>query len=51
MLIYYTETAVAQNEDRAVLSEDHKNKMQVLTKHVKQIEQDKSLQVNVIGIR
>ncbi|XP_052068540.1 leucine-rich repeat-containing protein 45-like [Mytilus californianus] len=40
------ETAIGQNEDRAVLSEDHKKKMQMLTKHVKQIETDKSLQMN-----
>lgn len=44
-MFVFTETAVGQNEDRAVLSEDHKTKMMMLTKHVKQIESDKSLQV------
>ncbi|KAK3089984.1 hypothetical protein FSP39_008219 [Pinctada imbricata] len=40
------DTGLSQNEDRAMLTEDHKNKMVVMTKHIKQMEHDKAIQMN-----
>lgn len=40
------ETAISQNEDRALISNEHKKKTTLLTKHIKQIEQDKTVQLS-----
>ncbi|KAK3586009.1 hypothetical protein CHS0354_033126 [Potamilus streckersoni] len=40
------ETAISQNEDRALLTDDFRKKTSTLTKHIQQMEESKSLQVN-----
>lgn len=38
--------ALSQNEDRALLNDDHKSKLTVMAKHMKQIEHDKKLEIS-----
>lgn len=42
----FADLALSQNEDRALLNDDHKSKLTVMAKHMKQIEHDKKLEVS-----
>lgn len=42
----FSDLALSQNEDRALLNDDHKSKLTVMAKHMKQIEHDKKLEVS-----
>ena len=48
LLILFSETAISQNQDRALITEDHKQKTTMLTKHLSQLEKEKAVQVNTI---
>ena len=39
------ETAISQNQDRALITEDHKQKTTLLTKHLAHLEKEKTVQV------
>ncbi|KAL5017929.1 hypothetical protein ScPMuIL_003651 [Solemya velum] len=40
------ETAISQNEDRLMITDEHRKKQHVMTKHINQLQQDKALQLN-----
>lgn len=40
------ETAISQNQDRALITEDHKQKTTMLTKHLSQLEKEKAVQMD-----
>ena len=44
-LLFVTETALSQNQDRALITEDHEKKTSMLTKHLHHVEEEKAKQV------
>ena len=43
----FPETAISQNQDRALITEDHKQKTTLLTKHLAHLEKEKTVQVKM----
>jgi hypothetical protein len=41
----FADLALSQNEDRALLKDDHRNKMTMMAKHMKQVEHEKKMEV------
>jgi hypothetical protein len=47
-IVIFSETALSQNQDRALITDDHQKKTSMLTKHLQHLEKEKFTQVSIL---